>query len=176
MTTSVLLKLLHVHLDDLMCQHGVWYGARREIIVYVHLDEGRDRVRISTRVGELKTFDPELMATLLQANFDRAIDARYSLREKDLWSLFVHPLSSLSPADLEGFIDQVITLAANTGSTFASSTLRFDSEEAEVEAFEISDNEEEPAPETKPATKQKSNPLDDKAGVQRDIDRLLGSG
>ena len=62
---------------------------------------------------------------LLQANYDRALDAKYALRGNEVWAVAVHPLATLAPDDFASFIDQVVKLVKNTGSTYASSDLVF---------------------------------------------------
>lgn len=88
-------------------------------------------MRIMAPIGELRELDPDFLALLLRSNFDRALDAKFSLRGKELWSLFVHPLSTLASDDLGLFLDQVITLVKNTGTTYASTELVFGLDEEE---------------------------------------------
>ncbi|MEO6462484.1 MAG: hypothetical protein ABIP29_05360, partial [Candidatus Eisenbacteria bacterium] len=52
-------------------------------------------------------------------------DAKYALRKREVWSVFMHPMSTLVPDDLGTFIDQVALLVKNTGTTYASSDLVF---------------------------------------------------
>jgi hypothetical protein len=113
-------------------------------------DEEHNRMRVMAPVGELREMDAEFLSILLQANFDRALDARYSLRGKELWAVFVHPLSTLASDDLGLFVDQVVALVKNTGSTYASTDLVFgaDGEEDTVDLVdeyqaEVEEDEEE---------------------------------
>jgi hypothetical protein len=76
-------------------------------------------------VGELRSLDKDFLTLLLRANFDRALDSRYALRGKELWSVFVHPLSTLVSDDLGLCLDQVVRLVKNTGTTYASTELVF---------------------------------------------------
>jgi hypothetical protein len=80
---------------------------------------------------------------LLQANYDRALDARYAMSGRELWSVVVHPLATLATDDLPSMFDQVITLAKNTGSTFASTELVFRSFPSDEIVLETDDDEDE---------------------------------
>jgi hypothetical protein len=125
MTTTAIGKLLDSFLSQLDGKPGFWRGVRDEVEVFVLSDESHDRMRIMAPIGEVREMHPELLQVLLQANYDRALDARYALRGKELWSVTVHPLATLAPDDFASFLDQVVKLVKNTGSTFASSDLVF---------------------------------------------------
>lgn len=125
MTHSTLGRLLERLLEDIEGQDGFWHGQREDVTVYVVSDLEHDRMRIMAPIGELRVNDSGFLSILLQANFDRALDAKYALRKKELWSVFMHPLSTIVPDDLGTFIDQVVRLVKNTGSTYASSDLIF---------------------------------------------------
>lgn len=125
MTTTAIGKLLDSYLSQLDGKPGFWRGVREEVEVFVLSDESHDRMRIMAPIGEVREMHPELLQVLLQANYDRALDARYALRGKELWSVTVHPLATLAPDDFASFLDQVVKLVKNTGSTFASSDLVF---------------------------------------------------
>ena len=125
MTHSTLGRLLERLLTDLEGSEGFWHGQRDEVTVYVISDIEHDRMRIMAPVGELRVKDASFLAVLLRANFDRALDAKYALRNRELWSVFMHPLSTIAPDDLGTFVDQVVRLVKNTGTTYASSDLVF---------------------------------------------------
>ncbi len=153
MTHSALGSLLPALLEDVQSMQGFWRGERHGVPIYVLCDEAHNRVRIMSPVGELKSIDRDFLALLLRANFDRALDSRYALRGKELWSVFVHPLSTLVSDDLGLYVDQVISLVKNTGTTYASTDLVFgviDGEDPEdISAnyqTDITDDEEEENP------------------------------
>jgi len=125
MTHSTLGRLLERVLTDMEGSEGFWHGQRDDVTVYVISDVEHDRMRIMAPVGELRVKDAGFLTILLRANFDRALDAKYALRNKELWSVFMHPLSTIVPDDLGTFVDQVVRLVKNTGSTYASSELVF---------------------------------------------------
>jgi hypothetical protein len=125
MTTSAIGKLLDSYLTELEGESGFWRGMREDVQIFVLSDESHDRMRIMAPVGELKSLETPVLQMLLEANYDRALDAKYALRGKELWSVSVHPLATLAPDDFASFLDQVVRLVKNTGSTYASSDLVF---------------------------------------------------
>lgn len=120
-------KLLDSYLQELDGQPGFWRGMRGEVPVFVFSDDDHDRMRIMSPIGVVEELDPDLLHVLLQANYDRALDARYAMRGNELWSVVVHPLATLATDDLPSLFDQVVLLVQNTGSTFASTELVFKS-------------------------------------------------
>ena len=103
-------------------------GNRLPGVILVLTDERADRMRI---MMPIRAFDPNRVEDLrlaliaLHANYDRALDARYAIQDRVLWSVFIHPLGSLTAADLENALNQVQTLRTNTGTTYSSSDLLF---------------------------------------------------
>jgi hypothetical protein len=157
MTHDTLAKLLERLLEDMEGSDGFWHGQRDDVTVYVVSDLEHDRMRIMAPIGELRVTDSGFLSILLQANFDRALDAKYALRKKELWSVFMHPLSTVVPDDLGLYVDQVVRLVKNTGTTYASSDLIFgvsdddrldleyegEDEDAEEELSEIEAHEDD---------------------------------
>ncbi len=125
MTSAGIGKVLEGWLTGIESRAGFWQGTHDEVQVYVFSDESHDRIRIMAPVGVLRAPDPELLQVLLQANYDRALDARYALRGLELWAVAVHPLATLASDDLVAYLEQVVKLVQNTGTSFASSDLVF---------------------------------------------------
>jgi hypothetical protein len=125
MTLGTLGQLLDRLLEEKEGSEGFWHGQRDGVTIYVVADEEHDRMRIMSPIGEMRKADSGFLSILLQANFDRALDAKYALRKREVWSVFMHPMSTLVPDDLGTFIDQVARLVKNTGTTYASSDLVF---------------------------------------------------
>lgn len=125
MTTQAMSKLLDSYITDLEGQPGFWRGNRNEVPIFVFSDDEHDRMRIMAPIGVVEELDADLLHVLLQANYDRALDARYAMRGNELWSVVVHPLATLATDDLPSLFDQVVMLVKNTGSTFASTELVF---------------------------------------------------
>ena len=142
MTHGTLARLLERLLEDMEGSDGFWHGQRNDVTVYVVSDLEHDRMRIMAPIGELRVTDSGFLSILLQANFDRALDAKYALRKKELWSVFMHPLSTIVPDDVGTFVDQVVQLVKNTGTTYASSDLIFGVSEDERLDLEYDDDDE----------------------------------
>ncbi|MBI5167987.1 MAG: hypothetical protein HZA61_00725 [Candidatus Eisenbacteria bacterium] len=125
MTTQAMGKLLESYLQDFEGQPGFWRGTRHDVPVFVFSDDEHDRMRLMSPIGIIEELDTDLLHALLMANYDRALDARYAMRGQELWSVVVHPLATLATDDLPSLFDQVVTLAKNTGTSFASTELVF---------------------------------------------------
>jgi hypothetical protein len=116
---------------------------------------------------------------LLQASADRALDARYAMRNKELWAVVVHPLATLATDDLPSMFDQVVMLVKNTGTTYASSDLifgvsedeRLDLEyEGEDEGEGSEDDDEAELSEIAPHDDDEEGDFDDFEGDDEDED------
>ncbi|MGR8919196.1 MAG: type III secretion system chaperone [Gammaproteobacteria bacterium] len=88
-------------------------------------DEKHDRMRIMGHVTAAEALDEALLTRTMQANFDTALDARYAIARNTLWSVFVHPLSTLSERDFLLGLGQVVNLANTFGSSYSSGLLSF---------------------------------------------------
>jgi hypothetical protein len=143
MTTTAMGKLLESYLTDLEGENGFWRGNRDDVPVFVFSDDEHDRMRLMAPIGVVEELDPELLHVLLQANYDRALDARYAMRNKELWAVVVHPLATLATDDLPSLFDQVVMLVKNTGTTFSSTELVFRSFPDDVVLEPEEDDEDE---------------------------------
>src|SRR5437867_1418597 len=143
MTTAAIGKILDSYLTDIDGQPGFWRGVRNEVQLFVLSDESHDRMRIMAPIGELEELDTQVIQMLLQANYVRALDAKYAMRDKEVWSVSVHPLATLAPDDFASFLDQVVTLVKNTGSSYASTDLVFGGTDGEI-SDDDSDSDSEP--------------------------------
>ncbi len=143
MTTQAMGKLVDSYLTEMEGQPGFWRGVRGEVPVFVFSDDEHDRMRIMAPIGVVEELDADLLHVLLQANYDRALDARYAMRGNELWSVVVHPLATLATDDLPSLFDQVVLLVKNTGSTFASTELVFRAFPGDDIVLETDDDDEE---------------------------------
>jgi hypothetical protein len=92
--------------------------------VYLISETRRDRMRLIVRIAPVARLDPRLLPVLLEANFDRTLEARYAIAEGDLFAVFMHPISSLTPALLDSSIDQVLSLRRTFGTTYSGGAAR----------------------------------------------------
>ena len=104
---------------------GRWKVIYMQRELFVITDEPANRMRIMTPIIEEGNLDLADMKVLLEANFDKALDAKYSLYQEFLWSSFTHPLQELTVEQLKDAMKQVATLADRYGDTYSSTDLVF---------------------------------------------------
>lgn len=92
------------------------------ILIY---DVKADRMRLVSPVTQAGTVDAERLIRLLQADFDSALDARYAIAKGVLWSVFIHPLTSLTPEEFGSGLGQTVNLVRNYGTSYSSGALIF---------------------------------------------------
>ncbi len=93
--------------------------------VLVVTDGKANRMRIIAPVAKAATLDKAMLETLLEANFDRALDARYSLNKGVVWAAYIQPLSPTTKREFSSGARQVAALVKNYGSTFSSTSVVF---------------------------------------------------
>jgi hypothetical protein len=111
--------------DDVEGQPGYWRFSLHDYPATVITDEKADRMRIIVPIAEIKDVDSDRLIRLMQANFDSALDARYSIAKGILWSAYIHPLSELSEHQFIDGLAQAVNLAATYGTTYSSGALIF---------------------------------------------------
>lgn len=125
MTNARLDALIRIVGVEVEGQRGAWqfqYDGRQMV---VFTDESHNRMRIMTPVVEDQKIKKGEFRTLLAANFDRALDARYAIGRGYLWSAFIHPLAELTDEQVLDAVKQVHTLAETYGGAHASSDMKF---------------------------------------------------
>ncbi len=125
MDNAKLQTLIESLSQDIEGEPGYWSFTLASRQVVVITDEAADRMRIMTPVVEDSQLPAEQARTLLAANFDRALDARYAVSRGYVWSAFIHPLSALSEEEFVDGVRQVVTLAENYGTSYTSTDLVF---------------------------------------------------
>lgn len=106
---------------------GRWRFHSDGVEIVVLTDETHDRMRAMALVADASSLSPAMYKTLLEANFDRALDARYALWQGTFFSVYLHPLSPLTRREWDGAVHQVAALKRNFGTTYTSSDLVFGS-------------------------------------------------
>ncbi len=104
---------------------GRWKIVYMSRELFVITDEAANRMRVMTPILEEENLDMEDLKLLLEANFDRALDAKYSLYQGVLWSTYTHPLQELTVEQFKDALKQVATLADRYGDTYSSTDLVF---------------------------------------------------
>lgn len=131
-TEKALLQTDHRRLQDMLSQSAtvlrrqgsaweIQYGGMPMLVV---TSAEHDRMRIMALVGDKQTLSVNL-DVLMQANFDRALDARYALFQGKLWATYLHPLRTLTESELASALAQVANLVKTYGTTYSSSNLHF---------------------------------------------------
>lgn len=115
---------------------GAWMAYFNDYILLVITDERNNRMRIFTPIVEEEAASPAQMSRMLKANFHSALDAKYSVYEGFVVSVFTHPLKELTEGQLLDAMRQVAKLAETFGTTYSSTELIFGEEEEEKEKKE----------------------------------------
>ncbi len=125
MTNEKIQKILYREAQDVEGQLGAWQFNYRQHQTMILTDENANRMRIMTPIIEEKDLEEEQYKLMLEANFDRALDAKYALFDGIVWSVFTHPLAELEVEQLKNALNQVITLSETFGSTYNSTDFVF---------------------------------------------------
>ncbi len=118
-------RFIREYTDEVEGGAGRWAFKIEGVAVMVLADQAADRMRIMTPVASVADFEDGEYERLMEANYDRALDARYAISGGLLWSAFIHPMSSLSHEQFDDGLVQVVLLSANFGTTYASSDMVF---------------------------------------------------
>ena len=97
--------------------------------IYLITDESSNRMRLMAGIVEQSKIEADEMILLMQANFDKALDAKYALSRGVLWSVFAHPLKELEKEQVIDALYQVKNLVNNYGSTYTSTDFVFNTGE-----------------------------------------------
>lgn len=120
-------------LDRLIRRYGSDVHGSADFLKFVYdnvpmlciSDVGHDRMRIIAPVRETSQLAPGQMAVLMEANFDRALDARYAIRDGIVFAAFIHPLSPLTDAEVVAALREVASLTKTFGTAYSSGDLVF---------------------------------------------------
>ncbi len=95
------------------------------VVIYLITDENSNRMRLMAGVIEQNKLTKEDLEKLLEANYDKALDAKYALSNDILWSAFTHPLKELTAEQATDALYQVKNLVNNYGSSYHSTDIVF---------------------------------------------------
>lgn len=93
--------------------------------IYLITDEKANRMRLMAGIVETEKLSKEDLDILMEANYDRALDAKYAISDKILWSVYVHPLRELHEKQVVDALYQVFALVKNYGTSYASTDMIF---------------------------------------------------
>lgn len=106
-------------------QEGYMLFKHRGVKMALLSDEEHNRMRIISPITKYSVLAPSIKDSLMHSNFHLALDARYAVSEDTLYAAFIHPLSSLTPEELESALKQVANLKSSFGKTYSSGQLDF---------------------------------------------------
>ena len=115
---------------------GTWMAYFSDHILLIITDERNNRMRVFTPIVEEEAANTVQMSRMLKANFHSALDAKYSVYEGFIVSVFTHPLRELTEGQLLDAMSQVAKLAETYGTTYSSTDLIFGDKEEEKEEGE----------------------------------------
>lgn len=124
--TAIKLKTIVAQVADTLQNTGnaFQFLYEKKLLICV-FDEKANRMRLISPIIERDALDEEQLLNALVANFHSALDVRYALSDEIIWSVYTHPLESLSPDQLKDAISQVYRAAVTFGTTYSSSDLVF---------------------------------------------------
>lgn len=133
MNTEKMDTIFHTIMDQVERDGHTWQLAKDDRLLLVITDSTNNRMRLFTVIENASNVSQNEMRLLLEANFHSALDAKYSIYENYVISVFTHPLRELTEHQLVDACGQVLNLAINFGTTYSSTGLIFgapDTEEA----------------------------------------------
>lgn len=125
MTNLKMKKILMRESEDVKGGLGSWEVSYREKSLTILTSEEHNRMRIVSPIVKLSEVDAKDRLILLEANFDKALDAKYAVYNEIVWSSFTHPLGELTVEQFKDAMDQVVNLVNNYGTTYSSTHLVF---------------------------------------------------
>jgi len=125
MTNEKMSKILLREAEDIEGDPGRWQFNYRDHQLFIMTDGNANRMRIMTPIIEEKDLVEEQYKAMLEANFDRALDAKYSIYQDVVWSVFTHPLGELTVEQFKDALNQVVRLSQNFGSSYTSTDWTF---------------------------------------------------
>lgn len=131
MNNNLLGELIQQIGNDIEGQPGFWQFNFGDVRMICVTDETHNRMRLMTPIAKEDELAPEIILACMNANFDRALDARYCLNNGTLWGAFIHPLGSLTGSLFHSACSQVSEVALNFGGSYSSGGLSFNSDVVE---------------------------------------------
>lgn len=134
MTGQRLGELIRKIDPDAELSASTWRFEAAGHVVAVVYDEGADRMRIIIPIGSAEGLSDEEKTRMLQANFDSALDARYSIAQDLIWGAFIHPLSPLTDEEFLLGLGQTVSIVETYGDTYSSGMFTFNAgDSAEIQ-------------------------------------------
>ncbi len=96
-----------------------------DVEVTIIADPINNRMRAFSPVTSLDGVDSQKLYRMLQANFDSALDARYSIAKEHVLSAFIHPFAELKRTQFIEGVGQVVNLVKTYGTAYTSGAMTF---------------------------------------------------
>lgn len=125
MTQDEMEKIISNHVDVVEQEKGHIIFNYKKIKMAILSNVQHDRMRIIAPITEYSKLTAEQKDTIMEANFHKALDARYASSNGILYSAYIHPMSTLSQSELEDALKQVATLATTFGTSYSSGSIVF---------------------------------------------------
>ncbi|MEL6665474.1 MAG: hypothetical protein AAFQ24_05005 [Pseudomonadota bacterium] len=110
-----------------------------DTMVTLVFDVTADRMRLFSQIRPSDGLSGPQLRRLMQANFDTALDARYAVAQGQLWSTFMHRLTTLTQEDFVSGLAQTVTLVKTFGTTFSSGAMSFGGGDSNAEIQKLLD-------------------------------------
>ena len=125
MTVGAMDRLLRSATPTIEREGNAWVLEYIGTPVLVFADPAANRMRIVSPVIAADEVTDDQWTAIHLANFHTALDARYAVSGGVLYSLFLHPLGSLTEPDLRSALSQVVVLSRTFGATYNSTDMTF---------------------------------------------------
>jgi hypothetical protein len=120
MTQSRLEGLFGDQVDAIVGPPGAIQTRIDGFTLYLLSDEENDRMRLVAQIASAGDYAGHVFGLLIQANFDRTLDARYAISDGVIYAVYQHPISSLTPRLIRSAFSQVLNLAENFDTSYAA--------------------------------------------------------
>lgn len=120
-------------LEKIIIEHSTSHSGKGGVVEFEFLDinlavisdKSHDRMRIITPITRYSDMTTGQIDAVMLANFHSALDARYAVSDGLLYSVFIHPMSSLNEGAIVDAMNQVANLALSFGSAYSSGKLLY---------------------------------------------------
>jgi hypothetical protein len=136
--TSLLEIIIAIDEDARLTGNGATFSIDDTPVTLV-FDVTADRMRLFSQIAPSDGLSGSQLRRLMQANFDTALDARYAVAQGQLWSTFMHRMTSLSQEDFVSALAQTVTLVKTYGTTFSSGAMSFGGGDSNAEIQKLLD-------------------------------------
>lgn len=132
MTLSELEAVLETVASELSGGDGAWEFRVGGVHMACLTDSRFDRMRVIAPIIDIDEITEAQRDAMLEANFHRTLDARYSTSHGVVYAAFMHPLDALDERSFASALEQVSSLVLTFDEGFSSGALHFASGNSEL--------------------------------------------